>query len=58
MGSAWDQQDTHYQIREVWEEDFASKAHGILDRNGVEWSSANVVRIGYYAGEPPPLDWR
>jgi hypothetical protein len=41
----------HHKISETWEDDLALKIHAILDRKGVDWSSTDVVRIGY-ADEP------
>jgi len=34
-------------IFEVWEDGLAFKVHAILDQNGVDWSSTEIVRIGY-----------
>lgn len=34
-------------IQDVWEGNVAFKAHAILDENGVDWTSANVVCMGY-----------
>lgn len=35
------------EILEVWEDNLALKFHAILDQNNVDWSSTNIVRIGY-----------
>jgi hypothetical protein len=32
---------------DVWEDDLASKVHAILGGKGVDWTSTDVVRIGY-----------
>ena len=32
---------------EIWEDNFAFKIHALLDRNQVEWTSTDVVRIGF-----------
>ncbi len=34
-------------INDVWEDDLAPKIHVILDTKEVEWTSTDVVRIGY-----------
>jgi hypothetical protein len=34
-------------IFEVWEDNLAFKVHAILDQNDVDWSSTEIVRIGY-----------
>jgi hypothetical protein len=36
-----------HKIKEPWEDDLAFKVHTILDEKKVEWTSTNVVRIGY-----------
>lgn len=36
-----------HEIFEVWEDNLAFKAHAILDQNDVDWSSTEIVRIGY-----------
>ena len=40
-----------HEINDVWEDDLALKVHAILHAKGVDWSSTDVVRIGY-AEEP------
>jgi hypothetical protein len=37
----------NHKIVEVWEGNLALKVHGILDQNGVDWSSTDVVRTAY-----------
>jgi hypothetical protein len=36
-----------HEIKELWEDDLAFKVHAILAENKVEWTSTDVVRIGY-----------
>lgn len=36
-----------HEIKELWEDDLAFKVHAILSENKVEWTSTDVVRIGY-----------
>ena len=36
-----------HEISEVWEDDLAFKVHGILDGNGVDWSSTDIVEIAH-----------
>ena len=36
-----------HEISKVWEDNLALKVHAILDENGVDWSSTDVVRVGY-----------
>ena len=36
-----------HEILEVWEDNLALKIHAILDQNDVDWSSTDIVRIGY-----------
>jgi hypothetical protein len=36
-----------HEIKELWEDDLAFKVHAILGENKVEWTSTDVVRIGY-----------
>ena len=36
-----------HKISEVWEDDLAFKVHEILDNNNVDWSSTEIVEIGY-----------
>ncbi|KAK0207623.1 hypothetical protein IW262DRAFT_1281921 [Armillaria fumosa] len=36
-----------HDIQDVWEDDLALKVHAILSEKGVDWTSTNVVRIGY-----------
>ena len=37
----------YHEISDVWEDDLALRVHAILDEKGVDWSSTDVVRIGY-----------
>ncbi|KAF8472265.1 hypothetical protein DFH94DRAFT_767632 [Russula ochroleuca] len=41
----------NHEIKDVWEDDLALKVHAILEQKGVDWTSTDVVRIGY-ADEP------
>ena len=36
-----------HKIFKVWEDNLAFKFHAILDQNDVDWSSTEIVRIGY-----------
>ena len=36
-----------HEISKVWEDDLALKVHAVLDENGVDWSSTDVIRMGY-----------
>jgi hypothetical protein len=36
-----------HEINDVWEDDLALKVHAILRAKGVDWSSTDVIRIGY-----------
>jgi hypothetical protein len=40
-----------HEISEVWQDDLAPKVNAILDEKRVDWSTTDVVRIGY-VGEP------
>jgi len=41
----------NHEIEDVWEDNLALKVHAILEQNGIDWTSTDVVRIGY-ADEP------
>ncbi|KAI0281081.1 hypothetical protein BC826DRAFT_1072231, partial [Russula brevipes] len=36
-----------HKIHEIWEDNLAFKVHDILDQTGVDWSSTEIVRIGF-----------
>ncbi|TFK63246.1 hypothetical protein BDN72DRAFT_964022 [Pluteus cervinus] len=36
-----------HKIQDIWEDDLATKIHAILHTKEVDWSSTDVVRIGY-----------
>ena len=36
-----------HEISKVWEDDLALKVHAVLDGNGVDWSSTDILRISY-----------
>jgi hypothetical protein len=36
-----------HKIHEIWEDNLAFKVHAILDQTGVDWSSTEIVGIGY-----------
>ena len=40
-----------HKLFDVWEDSLALKVHKILDQNQVNWSSTDIIRIGY-ADEP------
>lgn len=42
----------NHDIKDVWEDDLALKVHAVLEQKGVDWTSTDVVRIGY-EDEPP-----
>ena len=42
----------NHKIKDVWEDDLAFKVHGILEQKMVDWTSTDVVRIGY-VDDPP-----
>jgi len=48
----------NHNLKRVWEEELAFQIHDILQRNGVQWTSTDVARIGYI-GEPtaPVIIW-
>jgi hypothetical protein len=43
-----------HDLFKVWEDNLAFKVHAILDQNDVDWSSTEIVRIGY-VDEPSVL---
>ncbi|TCD61326.1 hypothetical protein EIP91_008587 [Steccherinum ochraceum] len=37
----------HHKIEDIWENDLAPKIHAVLDSSKVDWTSTDLVRIGY-----------
>ena len=40
-----------HEIEDIWEDDLAPGIHAILEQKNIDWSSTDVVRMGY-VGEP------
>ncbi|KAJ3483737.1 hypothetical protein NLI96_g6105 [Meripilus lineatus] len=38
---------TEHQLHNVWEDDLAFKIHGILELDGIEWTSTDLVDLGW-----------
>ncbi|KAH9017748.1 hypothetical protein EDB83DRAFT_183145 [Lactarius deliciosus] len=43
-----------HEISDIWEDDLALKVHAILHAKGVDWTSADVVRIRYIDDDDDP----
>jgi len=45
----------NHNLKQVWEEGLAFQIHDILQRNGVQWTSTDVARIGYVGEATAPV---